>query len=146
MDSRPVVTTNYNMRRARNGFTLVEVLVTTVIVAIAVVGVMGAISSTTAVQASAKDALFLQSLANEKLNDLRILQDPSTAGSTGDFSDRGYPDIIWTADVVPSNTANLDQVTITVTKGKESQVITTLMYVLPAAGTTAGTGTSVTTP
>jgi len=113
--------------------------VTTVIVAITLVGVLGAIRSQALVESSANDATLLQRLANEKLNDLRILQDPSTGGDSGDFSDRGYPDITWTADVEQSNTTNLDQVTVTATRGKASQAITTLIYVIPATGTTTTT-------
>jgi len=126
-------------KRTASGFTLVEVLVTTVIVAITLVGVLGAIRSQALVESSANDATLLQRLANEKLNDLRILQDPSTGGDSGDFSDRGYPDITWTADVEQSNTTNLDQVTVTATRGKASQAITTLIYVIPATGTTTTT-------
>lgn len=128
------------MRRRNAGFTLIEVMVTTVIVAIAIVGVLGAIGSEAKERAQANDAVLLQRLANEKLNDLRVLQDPSSTTGNGDYSDRAYPDITWTAEVETTNTNNLDQVTVTATKGKESQSVTTLIYVVPATTTTTTTG------
>jgi type II secretion system protein I len=142
MDGRAATTAYNNLKKSRSAFTLIEVLVATVIVAIAIVGVLGGISSITSTKSSALDAAFLQRLANEKLNDLRMLQDPTTAGSTGDFSDRGYPDITWSSDVETTSTTNLDQVSVTATRGNRSQEISTLIYVLPAAGTVTGTGTT----
>jgi type II secretion system protein I len=143
MDGRATAA-KIDMRRQQKGFTLVEVLVTTVIVAIALVGVIGAIGSQVKSQSKANDALLLQRLASEKLNDLRLLQDPSTSGGTGDFSDREYPNVTWSADVETTSTANLDQVTVTATEGSASQSITTLMYVPPATSTTSTTGGTTT--
>jgi type II secretion system protein I len=131
-------------RKRKNGFTLVEVLVTAAIVSLALVGVLGAIGSQLRLESSANDAALLQRLANEKLNDLRLQPDPSDAGASGDFSDRNYPDVTWTADVESTSTANLDQVTVTATRGNASQSITTLIYVIPATGTTT-TGTTTAT-
>jgi type II secretion system protein I len=145
MDSRTAIAADNNLKRKSSGFTLVEVLVTTVIVALALVGVLGAISSETKAEAYANDAILLQRLANEKLNDLRVLQDPSDDGGNGDFSDRGYPDVTWSADVETSSTENLDQVEVTATRGKSSQSITTLIYVIPATSTSTTT-TGTTTP
>jgi type II secretion system protein I len=130
------------LRQRQAGFTLIEVLVTTVIVAIAIVGVLGGIQSLTMADSKAQDAVLLQRLANEKLNDLRILQDPSTAGSSGDFSDRGYPDVTWSAEVDSTSTTNLDQVTITATRGKNDQSLTTMLYVAPQTTTATATGTA----
>ncbi len=144
MDSRGAAAAVNKLKRRTAGFTLVEVLVTAVIVSISVVGVLGAISSLTRAQANAQDAVLLQRLANEKLNDIRLLQDPSSTAATGDFSDRAYPDITWTADVESTSTTNLDQVTVTATRDKSSQSITTLMYVIPAVGATAATGNPAT--
>ena len=114
-------------------------MVATVVVAIAIVGVLGAIQTQASVQAKAIDAVLLQRLAAEKMNDLRVLQDPSSVTGTGDFSDRQYPDITWTADVETTSTTNLDQVTVTASKGKDSESITTMIYVVPATTTTTTT-------
>jgi prepilin-type N-terminal cleavage/methylation domain-containing protein len=127
------------LKKRQSAFTLIELLVTTVIVAIAVVGALGGIRALTAAQTKAQDAALLQRLADEKLNDLRILQDP-TSETTGDFSDRGYTDITWSADDETTATSNLDQITVTATRGNSSQSITTMIYVPPQTTTSTGTG------
>ena len=82
------------------GFTLVEVLVATLLVAVAVTGVMSGISALTLAQSRARDADLLQRLAAQKINDLSILADPTTVGSSGDFSDRKLPGCdLWSADI-----------------------------------------------
>ena len=123
-------------KKSRRGFTLVEVLVATVLVAIAVTGVMGGIGALTSAQAKARDADLLQKLAAEKINDLSTLTDPTTIGSSGDFSDRNYPDVTWTADIESTNITNVDEVTITASRGKVSQSLMTMVYVPPQTGTT----------
>lgn len=138
--SRRVSTTG--ARRRRSGFTLVEVIVTSMLVAVAVTGIYGGISALTAAQYHAQTADLLQRLAAEKLNDVSILSDPSADGANGDFTDRGYPNITWSLDEEASGTTNLDQVTVTVTEGKISQALTTMMYIAPATGTSGSGGTA----
>lgn len=129
-------------RRKQSGFTLLEVMVTSLLVAVAVTGIYGAISSLTAAQYHAQTADLLQRLAAEKINDVRILSDPSSDGTNGDFTDRGYPNITWSLDEQASGTTNLDQVTVTVTEGKDTQSLTTMMYIQPATGTSGSGSTS----
>ena len=119
-------------------FTLVEVLVTAALVAVAVVAALGGIRSLEAADIKAHKAILLRRLAMEKVADLRILSDPSQAGGAGDFSDRGYDDITWSADIEPTSVSNLDQVTITATQGKDSQDVSTLIYVPASTNTTTG--------
>ena len=133
-------------RRSTAGFTLLEVLVATVLVGLAVAGTLGGIRSLEAADAKAHDALLLRRLAVEKINDLRILPDPTQAGGAGDFSDRGYDDITWAADVEPTSVSNLDQVTITVTRGKDSQDVSTLIYVPTSTNTSTPAAAAGTPP
>jgi prepilin-type N-terminal cleavage/methylation domain-containing protein len=126
-------------RKAHHGFTLIEVLVTIVLVTVAIVGVLGGIRSVKAADVKAQTADLLQRLATEKITDLRLLQDPSTGGTTGDFTDRGYPDITWSLEETNTSVTNLNQVTLTVTQGTESQSITTLVYIAPQTTTTTTT-------
>lgn len=126
-------------RKGQSGFTIIEVLVTTVLVSVAVVASLGGIRALSAADSAGKQALLLQRLAAEKIDDLRILPDPSQAGSTGDFMDRGYTDITWTADVEPTSVSNVDNVTVTVTQGKASQEISTLIYIPTSTSTTTST-------
>jgi type II secretion system protein I len=143
VDSRTTAAACIYLKRRRLGFTLIEVLVTAVIVSIAVVGAFGAIRAVTASESQAQDAVLLQRLADEKLNDLKLLQDP-TSEESGDYSDRGYQDITWNADDISTSTTNLDQITITATRGKVSQSVTTLMYVPPQTTTTTSTAGATT--
>lgn len=122
-----------------HGFTLVEVLVTTVLVAVAVVGVLGGIRSIGAADVKARTADLLQRLAAEKLHDLKVLPDPSDAPDSGDYSDRGYADITWNLAIEATGANNVDQVTVTTTRGGDSQALTTLMFVSPSAGASDST-------
>lgn len=130
------------MRRRSGGFTIIEALVTAVLVAVAVVAALGGIRALEAADAKAKQVVLLQRLAAEKVNDLRILADPSQAGSSGDFSDRGYKDITWAADVEATSVSNVDQIVVTATQGSVSQEVSTLEYI---PSTTSTSSTSSTT-
>ncbi len=124
---------------AKRGFTLIEVLVTVVLVSVAVVGVLGGIRSIQAAGARARSADLLQRLVAEKLGDMKLLADPSAGASAGDFADRGYPDITWTAAVEATGMTSLDKVTVTATQGGQEQALTTLIFVRPSGGTGSGT-------
>jgi len=133
-------------RRRRGGFTLIEVMVSTTLVAIAVVGALQGITAIQAGDAHAQTADLLQRLAAEKVGDIRILSDPGTGAGQGDFADRGYPDIAWTADVQTTNATYVDQVTVTATEGRQSQSLTTMVFVPPTTTTTTtGSGATGTT-
>ena len=121
----------------RRGFTLIEVLVTIVLVSVAVVGVLGGLRVIAAADAQTRSADLMQRLVAEKLGDMRLLSDPAAAGSTGDFSDRGYPEITWTAAVEATGAADVDKVTVTATGGRRSQAVSTLIFVRPTGGTSS---------
>jgi Tfp pilus assembly protein PilV len=114
---------------------MIEVIVTIMLVSIAIVGVLGGIRSLGAADLKAHSADLLQRLASQKMNDLKILSDPSDAGGAGDFTDRGYPGITWKVDVESTSIANVEQVTVTTDQEKEEQSLTTMVYVRPATGT-----------
>ena len=118
----------------RVGFTLIEVLVAAMLTAIAVAGVLGGIRALTKAQSQAQTADTLQRLAAEKMDDLQLLSDPTSSGVGGDFSDRGYQDVTWQVDEETTGTLDLDQVTVTVTRGQDSQKLTTLMNVSAGQG------------
>lgn len=119
----------------RRGFTLIEVLVTVVLVSVAVVGALGGIRSIQAADARARSADLLQRLASEKVSDMALLSDPSTGSNAGDFSDRGHGDVSWTAAVTTTGAAGVDRVTVTATRGGDAQALTTLMFVRPFTAT-----------
>ena len=119
----------------KRGFTLIEVLVTIVLVSIAVVAVLGGLRVIAAADAQTRSADLMQRLVAEKLGDMRLLSDPAAAGSTGDFSDRGHPEITWTAAVEATGAADVDKVTVTATGDRRSQAVSTLIFVRPTGGT-----------
>jgi prepilin-type N-terminal cleavage/methylation domain-containing protein len=132
------------VRNASRGFTLMEVLVTVVLVSLALVGALSGIRAIKNADAKAQTADLLQRLAAEKINDLRLLQDPSANGSDGDFADRGYPDITWNLQETAASVTNMVQITLTVTRSKDTQALTTLLYIVPQTGTTTSTTTAAT--
>ncbi len=129
--------------KKQTGFTLIEALIATVLVAVGVVAALQGIVAVQRGQAHVQDADLLQRLAAEKLNDLRYQSDPSQLGTGGNYLDRGYPNIDWSATVASTSVDNVDQVTVTATKGTESESLTTMIYVQPTT-TTSTTSTSAT--
>ena len=75
-----------------------EVMVTVVLVSVALVGTLGAIRSIKDTDAKAQTADLLQRLAAEKISDLKLLQDPSTAGTDGDSERRNSGRRRWLAE------------------------------------------------
>ena len=126
---------------ARRGFTLIEVLVAILLVAVAVVAALKGIRALGDADQKAKRADMLQELALEKLNELEATESPNSFDTSGDFSDRNHPEITWSLDMEQSDTQNLDEATMKVTMGKDSQSLKELIYVPP---TTSTTGTPTT--
>jgi prepilin-type N-terminal cleavage/methylation domain-containing protein len=121
------------------GFTLIEVLVATILLGVGIVGSLLAMRSVAKAQAAAQTADLLQRLAAEKLEDIKYLADPTQNGTSGDFSDRGYPEITWSLDDEASGVTNVDEDTVTVTSGKQSQSLETMIYLSQTATSTSNT-------
>jgi len=119
---------------ARRGFTLIEVLVTILLVSVALVGAMHGLRALAAADIRARRADLLQALAQQKLEELRATEDPRTLDDRGDFSEQGHPEITWTLTVQPSGAENVDEVQVTATQGDYSQSLKELIYVPPLAG------------
>jgi prepilin-type N-terminal cleavage/methylation domain-containing protein len=126
-------------KRLQRGFTLIETLVAVVLVTIGFVAVFGGISSLNRAEAHARETELLQRLAMEKINEIGPVIDPQSADTSGDFSDRGYSDITWKMDLEPSGADNVDTLTLTTTRGEDSQPLITLLYIPPT--TTTGSTT-----
>jgi prepilin-type N-terminal cleavage/methylation domain-containing protein len=129
-------------RATTAAFTLIEVLVTVLLVAIVLVGVMGGIRALGAADAKARDADLLQRLAARKWEELGTVDDPATAEDRGDFDDAGHPEIEWTLTVEPSAVENVDTVTVTArhTSSGAEQSLTGMVFVRPVAGGATGDG------
>ena len=128
-------------RVRRAGFTLIEVLVTTALVGIALVGVLTALGRLSQVDSYTRNAELLQRLAAQKLSALRVEGDLRTAATKGDFSAEGYPDADWSLALQATDDENVEEATITATRGQAEQALSERIFFRPATTTTSGTGT-----
>ena len=119
-------------------FTLVEMLVTILLVGIALAGVFGGLRALGAAETKARDADLAQRLAASKLAEFGPILDPATADGKGDFTEEGYPNVTWETSVESGTTENVERVTVTATKGNTEQSVIGLVYVKPETTTTTG--------
>jgi len=127
---RPSRTLNRNVG-CRPAFTLVEVLVGLVLVAIILPVAMEGISLITGLAGSATQRLEAGSLAETKLAELLATGAWQDGDSTGDF-DQDWPDYRWTTEVRDREGTTLREVEVSVQwtrRGTDRSVtLTTLAY------------------
>ena len=110
--------------RRRQGFTLIEVLVTMALMAIVLPVVMRGMSIAVATAADAKRKAEAVTLGQAKLNEIVEeinLQDTSEQNSSGDFSP-DFPDYQWACQAQDDTNLGVTQLTMTVTwseRGKQ---------------------------
>jgi len=135
------------MRARRRGITLVEVLLAAVVCGAGLSVILSGIAATAKADIHAEALVRATRLLELELGRLEGGVVP-LAAATGDFSLDGAPDVSWTIDVQPTDTTNLNAVTLTAT-WKENQndddrtfSIVRLIFQDPDAptNTTAGTG------
>ena len=78
-------------KRNRRGFTLIEVAVATVILAISVTMAMGAISSMTTTELRIRESEKTNLLAIQKLHEILAVGSIDSAPTSGTFEDYGEP-------------------------------------------------------
>jgi prepilin-type N-terminal cleavage/methylation domain-containing protein len=90
-------------RRERGGFTLIEVLVTLLLISIVIPSIMHAITISILTASSAKSRNQAAELARSQLAQiiLEISQGQNAGDSAGDFSDQGWPQCKWQCTVQP---------------------------------------------
>jgi Tfp pilus assembly protein PilV len=96
------------------------VLVAAVLLGVGIAAVMGAYSTISQGEMRAREKEKMQELAVDKFNELRAMTSSFTASDSGDFSDRGEPDLDWNLDVEPSGVQNLNAITVTVSRANAS--------------------------
>lgn len=106
-------------RKAASGFTLIEMVVATFLLAIGILGVMTAVSTgvrSTGLSEHIQTAAFL---AQRKLSDIELNSDTlaRSGGQQGDFGS-DFPEYHWKSEVNPSEFSALYQVTVTVEWGE----------------------------
>ena len=111
----------------RRGFTLVEALVSIVLLAVGITAASSALASLARGEARARDSARYYALAQSKYDELTI--DTTVQGDqSGDFADQDASEVEWTFTVTPSGIENLDALKLTVQRrdGSGSSPVATL--------------------
>lgn len=106
-----------------------------VLVGVAVTGVLGGLRAVGKAEAAIKDGELLQRLAADKADEVTATGQATSSGESGDFSDRGYPDVEWSYTVEASGETNVDKVTLETKKGDAIQTLRWLVYNRPTTVT-----------
>ena len=140
-------------RRANAGFTLVEMIVATVLLAVGVAATLGAIHAAAQTTMAADGAQTSALLAQKQITQLELQPDQISGGDQqGEFGDE-YPGYKWQQSVEATDYSNLFKVTLTVSWGSNNdqhkrdyitylsngQQITNPNGVTPGSTTTTGT-------
>ncbi|HWA83951.1 MAG TPA: prepilin-type N-terminal cleavage/methylation domain-containing protein [Fimbriimonadaceae bacterium] len=125
------------------GYTLIEAMVSTVLVTVGLIAMIGAFSNLTRNQNIVVQGERMQRLAIDKYQELVATEALQTQALNGDFSDRGEDNYLWEASVGETGTQNLTALTVTVTlrdstDDKEKAVVNGVVYQQPQ--TTTGNG------
>jgi len=119
------------------GFTLIEVLVATVLVAVGVTGTLSALSAMAQSKTRVQQSQLMQKLADDKLAEVIATGDAFNGTASGSFDGTDATGITWSSQDDSTGVENLDAITVTVKKGDREVTASTLIYRAPAAtGTT----------
>ena len=109
--------TRRHLPASRPGFTLIEMIVATVLLAIGVVGTMGAIHTAAQTTLLADGAQTAALLAQKQITQLELQPDQLSGGDQqGDFGDE-YAGYKWQQNTEATDYSNLFKVTMTITWG-----------------------------
>ena len=130
------------------GFTLVEAMVSVVLLAVGITAILGTLGEMTKARGRSIATERMQQLAFDKYDELVGTGDYTTPSLSGDFQDRNESRYTWRAEFLQTGTTNLESFTVYVdpvagpNKGVQA---TGLVYVPPTTvtgtGTVAGGGT-----
>ncbi len=114
---------NVSSRRSRTGgFSLIEAVVSVVILGVGIASVTGALGSIAKTESSMKQREAMTRLAQHKFDELVATSTSLSSASTqtGDFTDENNNDYLWSAEVEDTGVTNLEALTVTVTLSKDS--------------------------
>ncbi|MFZ4508339.1 MAG: prepilin-type N-terminal cleavage/methylation domain-containing protein [Fimbriimonas sp.] len=109
-------------RGSRRGFTLIEVVVSLLLLGVGIVGVLGGLSAITQSESRLEDRETMDRLAIDKLEELLATGDVDSATLSGDFSDRAENRFTWSATVQPTGIQDLEYVQVTIARRSNDQV------------------------
>lgn len=101
-------------RKRRKGFTLVEVIAATGLLAIGIAMGSGALSSMTRTELRQRELEKMNLLAVEKLNEVLAIGNVVGQETEGSFEEYGEPNYQWTLETADSGTDNLETVRVVV--------------------------------
>lgn len=131
-------------RGSSRGFSLVEALVSIVLLGVGVVSVMGGLAQLARADYGSREREDMSRLAYDKFQELIATYDFQQAPLDGDFSDSGRPELKWRAELTTTNVTDLGRFTVTVSKDTDqsaSSVVDGLIYNPPQQSTGGGTQT-----
>lgn len=110
-----------------HGFTLVEVLITMVMVVVGMVLLSQAFSAGLRAVSVSDRATQAQFLAEQKIADLEILSFGNLQSDSGDFGD-DYPEYSWQTEISNTDIENLKQIILTVSWTQENKTRSIVIY------------------
>jgi prepilin-type N-terminal cleavage/methylation domain-containing protein len=102
------------MKSANRGFTLIEAMVASVLVAVGVASAIQGYSALTRAQSQVQERDRMQRLAVSKYDEI-LATGISNAAASGDFQDYSETRYKWASDIANTTTTGLQSIKITVT-------------------------------
>ncbi len=124
----------------RRGFTIMEALVSSALIAIGVVAVLQALMGIARNDNQQMESERMQRLAAQKLDELVATGQLVNGEIEGDFADENEPNYTWVASVGATGISNLNSLTIKVSRQTSQRTystsLQTLQYVPSETGST----------
>ncbi|HZO87604.1 MAG TPA: prepilin-type N-terminal cleavage/methylation domain-containing protein [Chthonomonadaceae bacterium] len=105
------------MRRSKRGFTLIEMIVATLLLAIGVVGALTAISTATRASGMAEQIQTAALLARRRLTEVELQPEALVGGEQQGNFGAEYPGYLWRQSVETTGYPDLFKVTLTLRWG-----------------------------
>ncbi|MDX2065626.1 MAG: type II secretion system protein [Fimbriimonadaceae bacterium] len=123
----------------RRGYTLIEALVSIVLLGIGITGVSIALGAMAKNSARIQQSAQIQRLATMKLAELAATGGAQNGNASGDFTEQDLPNVRWELATQPSGTQDLLVLTLSVTDTNQPDAtfeVSTLQYQLPEEAAT----------
>lgn len=126
---------------AKRGFTLIEVLVASVLLAVGITALVGALSGLTRAERAVAEKDFLDRIAHEKFQEL-IATEAWRSEAGGTFDDERLRDYTWSIEETNVGVENLTGLNLNVSSTSKGEItLSTIVFTAPAATGTAQGGT-----